>query len=126
MRVIVRCLVLKQPDSMSLIVEAFRSIFARDGLVLLKAVTTWQRGALHAPDVGTRQAVVVCRVCALCCLCTAVIWLFENLHNSVVLAQRVRWPPSQSQLLHSPMLYSLYHQTLSNTNNPVSISGAIM
>ena len=44
MRVIVRCLVLKQPDCMSLIVEASRSIFARDGPVLLKAVTTWQMG----------------------------------------------------------------------------------
>ena len=42
--VIVRCLVLKQPDCMSLIVQASRSIFARDGPALLKAVTTWQRG----------------------------------------------------------------------------------
>ena len=84
---------------MSLIVEASRSIFARDdGPALLNAVTTWQRSSI-TPDVGTWQAVVVCRVCALCCLCTAVIWLFENLYNSVVLAQRVRWPQSQSQLL---------------------------
>ena len=77
--VIVRCLVLKQPDCMS----------------------RWT-GAIKGCDnlaEGTWQAVVVCRVCALCCLCTAVIWLFENLHNSVVLAQRVRWPHSQSQLL---------------------------
>ena len=55
-----------------LIVQASRSIFARDGPVLLKAVTTWQRSSI-TPDVGTWQAVVVCRVCALCCLCTAVI-----------------------------------------------------
>ena len=57
--VIVRCLVLKQPDCMSLIVEASRSIFARDGPALLKAVTTWQRSSI-TPDVGTWQAVVVC------------------------------------------------------------------
>ena len=38
--IIVRCLVLKQPDCMSLIVEASKSIFARDGPALLKAVTT--------------------------------------------------------------------------------------
>ena len=57
--VIVRCLVLKQPDCMSLIVEASRSIFARDGPELLKAVTTWQRASL-TPDVGTWQAVIVC------------------------------------------------------------------
>ena len=44
---------------MSLIVEASRSIFARDGPALLKAVTTWQRGSI-TPDVGTWQAVVVC------------------------------------------------------------------
>ena len=57
--VIVRCLVLKQPDCMSLIVEASRSIFARDEPALLKAVTTWQRRSI-TPDVGTWQAVVVC------------------------------------------------------------------
>ena len=79
---------------MSLIVEASRSIFAGDdGPALLKAVTTWQRSSI-TPDVGTWQAVVVSRVCA---LCTSVIWLFENLYNSVVLAQRVCWPQSQSQ-----------------------------
>ena len=58
MGVIVRCLVVKQPDCMSLIVEASRSIFARDGLALLKAVTTWQRSSI-TPDVGTWQAVIV-------------------------------------------------------------------
>ena len=62
---------------MSLIVQASRSIFAHDGPALLKAVTTSQKSI--TPDVGTWQAVVVCRVCALCCLCAAVIWLFENL-----------------------------------------------
>ncbi|KAL5468918.1 hypothetical protein EMCRGX_G030070 [Ephydatia muelleri] len=36
---------------MSLIVEASRSIFARDGPALLKAVTTWQRSSI-TPDVG--------------------------------------------------------------------------
>ena len=76
--VIVRCLVLKQPDCMSLIVEASSHVMDRCCDNLAEGSIT--------PDVGTRQAVVVCRVCALCCLCTAVIWLFENLHNSVVLA----------------------------------------
>ena len=73
---------------MSLIVEASRSIFARDGPVLLKAVTTWQKRALHLTwELGRQWLYAEC-MCALCCLCTAVIWLFENPHNSVVLAQR--------------------------------------
>ena len=50
--VIVICLVLKQLDCMSVILEASRSIFARDGLALLKAVTIWQRGSI-TPGVGT-------------------------------------------------------------------------
>ena len=96
MGVIVRCLVLKQPDCMSLIVQASRSIFARDGPVLLKSVTTWQRRALHLTwELGRQWLYAEC-VLNLCCSCTAVIWLFENLHNSVVLAQSVRWPHSQS------------------------------
>ena len=65
--VIVICLVLKQLDCMSVIVEASRSIFARDGLALLKAVTIWQRESI-TPGVGTLQAVVVCWVCA-CVVC---------------------------------------------------------
>ena len=42
MGVIVRCLVLKQPDCISLMVEASRSIYARDGPAILKSVRTRQ------------------------------------------------------------------------------------
>ena len=66
-RVIVRCLVLKQPDCMSLIVEASRSIFARDGPVLLKAVTTWQRRALHLTwELGMQWLYAECVLCVVC------------------------------------------------------------
>ena len=52
---------------MSLIVQASRSIFARDGPALLKAVTTWQTGGI-TPDVGTwRQWFYV--ECVLCVVC---------------------------------------------------------
>ena len=66
MGVIVICLVLRQLDCMSVIVEASRSIFARDGLALLKAVTIWQRGSI-TPGMGTcRQWLYAGCVLVLC------------------------------------------------------------
>ena len=85
MSVIVGCLVLMHPDCMSLIVEASRSIFTRDGPALLKAMTTRQRQN-KLWELGKQWLLAEC---VLCVVCTAVIWLFENHQNSTVRAQRV-------------------------------------
>ena len=68
--VIVRCLVLKQPDCMSLIVEASRSIFALDGPALY--ITAWQRTSI-TPDVHGKLAGSGC-ILSMCFVPSAQLW----------------------------------------------------
>ena len=65
MGVIVRCLLLKQLDCMSLIVGASRSIFASDETALLKAVTTRQRQK-HCGNFCKQWLHAECMLCVVC------------------------------------------------------------
>ena len=61
---------------MSLILEASRSIFARDGGALLKPVTTRQRRGIGTGE-GTDEHGCMLNVCSVR-VYTAVIWLLTN------------------------------------------------
>ena len=91
-------------------IGASRSIFARDGPALLKAVTTGQRQK-HCGNLASSGCML--SVCFMF-VCTAVIWLFENLPNSGVLSQRVRG----HSLNHS--CYNSFRRSIETKLRPVA------